>query len=170
MDCIKGNFIVIRQITDLLEALKDDQYASDLELFSGSTIGKHIRHIYDFYNIIVHANTNISLDYSNRVRDPLMEVSSSHARHAFHALNARLLLIDPHARIEVCTDFDIDENDCQVQVESTIGRELMYAYDHAVHHLAIVKMGIRTAFPEVEVPKTLGVASSTQNFHKDLYK
>ena len=47
---------------------------------------------------------------------------------------------------------------------SSMGRELQYAFDHAIHHLAIIRMGLETHFPEIPVDKDLGVAPSTLKF------
>jgi hypothetical protein len=34
-------------------------------------------------------------------------------------------------------------------------------YDHAVHHLAIIKIGIRCSFPQWIIDRDLGVSPST---------
>ena len=40
-------------------------------------------------------------------------------------------------------------------------RKPMYAYDHAVHHLAMIKIGMKEACPAVRVGKNIGAAPST---------
>jgi hypothetical protein len=52
-------------------------------------------------------------------------------------------------------------NGTRPMATSSIGRELLYAYDHAVHHLAIIKLGIKAEIPDVEIDSNIGVAAST---------
>lgn len=51
-------------------------------------------------------------------------------------------------------------NEAQI-IESTIGREVMYAFDHAVHHMAIIKIGLIENFPDKTIDVNLGIAPST---------
>ena len=37
----------------------------------------------------------------------------------------------------------------------------MFAYDHALHHLAIIKMGLLSAFPQIKVDENMGVSPAT---------
>ena len=161
MDCRKGSVLVISQINDILVHLNDEQYHTPLALFNGSTIGKHIRHIYDFYNSVVLSKDKGELDYAHRDRDLEIEINTERAHFCFGCLIENINLLDEDAAIDVVTEFDLDESTLRKRVPSSIGRELMYAYDHAVHHLAIVKMGLRTAFPEFSLDENMGVAPST---------
>jgi len=38
---------------------------------------------------------------------------------------------------------------------------LLFFYDHAIHHLAIIKIGLLCHFPHVQAEKDLGVSPST---------
>jgi hypothetical protein len=42
-----------------------------------------------------------------------------------------------------------------------MGREMVFVYDHAIHHLAIIRIGLQVHFPEVDVDVHLGVSPST---------
>lgn len=165
MDCKNGSLLILDQIKSVLTTIDEKQYGEGLDLFSGSTIGKHIRHIFDFYNSIAHIKDG-HLDYALRDRDPQIEVNPVYSINAFEALKSKIMDMDVKAMIHVMTDFDLNSDDCQDCVGSTIGRELMYAYDHAVHHLAIVKMGIKSHFPEVQLNNNIGVASSTLKYQE----
>ena len=48
-------------------------------------------------------------------------------------------------------------------VESTLERELVYNIEHAVHHMAMIKIGLRQIAPEILIDKNFGVAQSTVN-------
>jgi len=48
-----------------------------------------------------------------------------------------------------------------VKVDTTFNRELLYAIEHTVHHMAIIKIGMLLNYPNVTVPENFGVAEST---------
>jgi hypothetical protein len=66
----------------------------------------------------------------------------------------------------VKADFSADQRDARPIVQSSIGRELLFAYDHAVHHLAIIRIGIKAACPDVLLPASVGVAPATVKYHQ----
>ncbi len=166
MNGSQGTKHMIGQINDLLCQLDDTAYAKPISLFKGGTLGQHFRHILDFYNCLVAGALLGELDYSKRARNPLMETKIEVAKDSFNAILDKLSQFSEEQRVKVVTDFSIDENGVRSVVISSVGRELMYAYDHAIHHLAIIRMGIQTAFPEVELCESLGVAPSTVKHSK----
>ena len=50
-------------------------------------------------------------------------------------------------------------------VESNAMRELIYNIEHAVHHMAIIKIGVREVAPYVTLPHDFGIAASTLRFN-----
>ncbi|MBK7410730.1 MAG: hypothetical protein IPJ40_23360 [Saprospirales bacterium] len=73
MNCKEGNELMLRQIDALLALVEQDVYARPLDLFNGSTIGQHIRHILNFYEAVVSGATAGLVDYAKRERDPQIE-------------------------------------------------------------------------------------------------
>jgi hypothetical protein len=153
------------QIKDLLIKLNAVQYNEELLLFNGSSIGGHVRHIYDFYECILSGESTI--DYNCRNRNTLIQTNISTATSAFDELMLKVTYLNINDQVKVVGDFNHKEI-AKETVNSTIGRELMYAYDHSIHHLAIIKMGIRTHFKNVIVHDNLGVAPSTIRYNKTI--
>ena len=139
-------------------------YVSPVEIFSGATIGKHVRHIYDFYQTIIKGAKDQLLDYNARDRDPLIELSPLHAIQVFTELSKEIFSMDELRFVQIRSDYDPSCDDDRCLVNSSIGRELLYAFDHAVHHLAIIKMGLVIQFPEFIIPSSMGVAPSTVKY------
>jgi len=166
MNCNQGTQNMIVQISDLLCQLDNVAYAKPIPLFKGGTLGQHFRHILDFYNCLIEGALLGQLDYAKRARNPLMETQIEVAKDSFIVLLDKAEKLDEAKRLKVLTDFSAKETEERIIVYSSVGRELMYAYDHAIHHLAIIRMGIQTAFPEVKVCESLGVAPSTVK-HKE---
>ena len=150
---------MIDQILAILKLIKDEEYNQPLEMYNGSSVGKHFRHIFDFFNCIL-AQTQSELDYCLRPRDSQIEVNREYAQNAFKNLSVALLNLNEERDLVVHADFELEEG-VRPTVRSTVGRELMYAYDHAVHHLAIVKIGLKSINPSINISSDLGVAAST---------
>ena len=130
-------------------------------MFNGSSIGQHFRHIYDFYECLLKGIGDGRIDYAKRERDVRIETEPLYAKAAFQKISAQLCDLDENRNFVVLADFSSELNTERPSVESSVGRELMYAYDHAVHHLAIIKMGLKTDCPSFHVAKNIGVAPST---------
>lgn len=161
MNCKQGTEIIISQMTDLLGKIAGETYAQPLQLFNGSSIGQHFRHIVDFYGCLSRGVADGRVDYAQRQRDPRIETEPNYAANVLREFFDKMNGMEETAMVEVVADFSSDFNESRPVVQSTVGREMMYAYDHAVHHLAMIKMGLKAAAPQVEVDKNLGVAPST---------
>lgn len=161
MNCKQGTEIIIEQMTELLGRIAPDVYSQSLPLFNGSSIGQHFRHIVDFYGCLSRGVVDGRVDYAMRQRDPRVETEPDYAAGILNGFFTQMNESDESASIEIMADFSSELNESRPVVLSTVGREMMYAYDHAVHHLAMIKMGLKVAAPSVEVNRNLGVAPST---------
>lgn len=160
MKCTDGAILLIDQIIDTIGVIKDDEYDRSLDVYNGSTMGKHFRHIFDFFNCLLIQKDNETVDYCLRKRDDQLETNRLYAIERFNLLKQNIQGLDESQPLVVHADFEISEG-VRPKVHTTVGREVMYAYDHAVHHLAIVKIGIKTINPDADINKNMGVAAST---------
>ena len=148
-------------MTDLLGRIAGETYAQPLQLFNGSSIGQHFRHIVDFYGCLYRGVEEGRVDYAQRQRDTRIETEADYAAGVLNDFFEKIGAMDEAANVEVVADFSSELNETRPVVQSTVGREMMYAYDHAVHHLAMIKMGLKATSPSLEVDRNLGVAPST---------
>ncbi|MBU6340597.1 MAG: hypothetical protein KGS48_03805 [Bacteroidetes bacterium] len=149
---------IVRQINELLYQFDSDSYARPLPAFDGGTIGQHFRHILEFFQRLEHAKDAPWVDYAARNRNPLYETDAQLTAAAFENFATQLHLFNIQNPILIKAEFlDAD----RPEFDSSMGRELLFAYDHAIHHLAIIKIGLRMYFPEISIENTLGVSPST---------
>lgn len=169
MSAQHGTLAVTAQIADLLAALNQDIYIQPLPLFQGSTIGQHIRHILEFYTCLFEGRACARVDYSSRARNIRIAEQLDVARALLDGIADTVDQLDEHQWLNIDSEFGepIEGDDRPVYI-SSMGRELQYAFDHAVHHLAIIRMGIQVYFPDVVIDPELGVAPSTLRFRKML--
>lgn len=161
MDCKKGTSLLTRQITALLNAITPEAYAYPLEVFNGSTLGHHFRHIFDFYDCLLRGAIAKEVDYATRQRNAQLELDPAYAMARFDELSLRLDGLRDEEALHVRADFSSHVQDARPLVASTFGRELMFAYDHAIHHLAMIQIGLRDAMPGLPLDEKLGLAPST---------
>lgn len=164
MNCKQGTQHIVTQITNLLDCVDTKAYKQPLNIFKGSTLGQHFRHILDFYQCLLNGLDQSLVDYSSRQRDPKAEIDPGYARQAFMNLAVSVDQLPESQTVMVRTDFFNDEKNRRPIVQSSIGRELMFAYDHAVHHLAMIKIGIGVACPDLELDENLGMAPATVKY------
>jgi Uncharacterized protein conserved in bacteria len=163
MNSKDGTLQMNGKILKLLHQIDDKAYRKSLKIYSGSSLGSHFRHILDFYNCLLEGIDKGTIDYSNRERSESIETKTLEAQKAFIRVNEAVADLEDDRPIAVLADFSGHRRPL---VNSTVGRELMFAFDHTIHHMAIIKMGIQANFPEIDMDEQLGVAPSTQKIRE----
>ncbi|MCB0534160.1 MAG: hypothetical protein KDD14_18295, partial [Saprospiraceae bacterium] len=130
---------IIQQINQVIKQLIAEDYQRQLAEFEGNTLGQHFRHILEFFQCLEDGVKSGTVDYAARNRNPTYESRPDIATAAFEAFAHALPTFDMQAPVLVRAEFGSDERPCY---ESTVGRELLFVYDHAIHHLAIIKIGL----------------------------
>jgi len=162
MNSKQGNAAIITQIRLLLDQLPQPAYTLPLEVLHGSSVGQHFRHILDFYQCLLRDIPSGTVNYAHRDRNPLMESLPEAAGEMFEKLNNAIQDLDDSGPLTVLGDFSAQiEDDQRPALHSSVGRELMYAHDHAVHHLALIRIGIKEAAPGIGFDPHLGYAPAT---------
>lgn len=150
----KPVLMITGQIRQLAEMLGDAVWTVPVEVLSGATTGQHVRHIFGLFQQLQQGYDTGVVNYDNRVRHTTSETSVAAALAELEEVEAGLksenktLLLQYHNPAG------------DVEVSTNYARELHYCLEHAIHHLAIVKSGLRAIGIE-GVPADLGVAFST---------
>lgn len=167
MHLIETSNSILDQLSDLAIQLNDDEFCSELSLLSGNTIGKHMRHIIEFFEMLITGSDDGLVNYDMRDHNPKLEKD-------------RLLMIDriryiknKIGKLELGRDtfLEVSYTHCdedRIRLKSSIARELAYNIEHAVHHMAIIQISIQTLFPSISLPAQFGVAFSTIRFRESL--
>lgn len=147
---------ILSQLSAVLSEMTNDEYTLPIELFSGASVSQHTRHILEFYICLLDQNGD-SVNYDIRKRDQRLEQNVSFTIETINDIIIRLPLLDTKKSVMLCGI----QGGQEIQVPSSLPRELLYAIEHMVHHMAIIKMGLLLNFPHVLIPKDFGVAEST---------
>ncbi len=152
---------IIGQVSLLVQQLNADEYARPLPVFSDNSVGKHVRHIVEFYQCMFEGVQTGLVDYDNRVRVIQLETDINYVLNVISDISFQTIELN---------DSTLFTNVCygkfSQQVQTTTFCELVYNIEHAVHHLAIIKIGLLQSFPHVVIPENLGVADSTVKYQQ----
>jgi hypothetical protein len=151
----------LQQGEALLGALNDDQYTRKLPVAFNASIGGHYRHCLDHFRSLLEAVESGELNYDHRERGTLVENDRFAALNATRELRDRYERVDPvfvSRLMPVTCKTSYASGGSQVSV-SSVGREMMYAVAHAVHHYALI--GVMGGIMGLTMPPGFGVAPST---------
>jgi len=147
----------IEQFKTVLSKLPNNCYTKSCDTLSGASIGEHTRHIIELYQCLLLGYDATELSYDNRKRDKQIEqdlgVAVEQLQHIQESLER------PNKKLIVSYDL----NGKASRLESNYFREVMYNLEHAIHHLALIKVAINE-FTELTLPDSFGVAPSTMQY------
>lgn len=149
---------IIDSLSMALDLCEPDQYSMPLPLLSGSTIGEHTRHIIEFFQCLSSGIEVGEVDYGKRVRNRLLETDKKYAIETFRSIQTSLPVEEKHCQLQNEAKNEIPP----LAVSSGYYRELVYTIEHAIHHMAIIKIGLKSL--QLPVDKNFGVAPSTLEY------
>lgn len=150
----------LMQLAEVVGQLTDADYARPLAVLSGNTVGKHIRHILEFYQLLVSSAETGHVNYDRRQRDGQLEVDTTEALQCIGTIDRAIHRLNLNQPLHLEADLSVAGAE-SIQILSTVARELLYNIEHAIHHMALIQVALRNAFPGVVVPEHFGVAYST---------
>lgn len=160
---------ILQQLHGLVAQLDETEYNAKLDLLNDNSIGRHVRHIMEFFDILIHENKQGKISYDKRLRSPIHESEAEAALQKLEELIEGLDQLNVDFAVVVEVKYGDDSNEI-TQLTSSVARELAYNIEHAIHHMAIIKMAVQTVFPRVKLTDDFGVAYSTIRYGKSLLK
>jgi uncharacterized damage-inducible protein DinB len=152
-DCVDELALLVERTTDA------DYVATPPGGVSGS-IGAHVRHCLDHVQAVLEAMPGGTMSYDRRGRQVALEQRRDLAAEALRAAVARLDGLGREAAdAPVTLVTQVDRSGGRVRVASSLGRELVFALQHTIHHQATV--AVLLSERGVTVPPAFGYAPST---------
>ena len=151
---------ILDQLSGALHQIRSEDFSRASETLSQSTIGQHFRHTLEFFLCLEVALQTGRLSYDERFRDRLIETDKSVALECIGRVREFVTSISGCVPLQLQTGYD-PSNDSTVTIDTNSNRELAYNIEHAVHHMALIKVGIKELAPYVVLDHDFGVAAST---------
>jgi uncharacterized damage-inducible protein DinB len=156
---VQVNIDYLNQAAQLVEGLSDAVFRNNALPPFNSGVGKHLRHILDFYAAFLTRSEG-RIDYDRRLRDARVEAERPAAVASIQSVCAGLASIkDLDETVWSSNDETAGAPMGSRYRQSTIGRELQFLASHTVHHFAMIAFLLHAQ--GVAVPKAFGVAPST---------
>jgi hypothetical protein len=160
---LSASYGVLRQLRSLAGALTPQQYSAPLELLHGNTIGKHYRHVIEFYQCLLQNTPEVN--YDRRKRDIVLETDSSIAIAIINDITAALQNITEADIKSLVYEADFsDTGETYITMPTSFERELAYNIEHAVHHMAILQIVVNHYYKHIQLEEGFGVAASTLRY------
>lgn len=155
---------VLDQLEVVLMQMKEEDYRQLIPSLDAS-IGKHVRHILEFYLCLFEGLEKGKINYDTRRRDKSVETDRKVALDLIGDIKTRIegQKGDPELALNLKYGDITNQN---IVLSTNYGRELAYNIEHTIHHLAIVKQGFKEIFQDIQLPENFGIASSTVRYMK----
>jgi uncharacterized damage-inducible protein DinB len=155
---------ILTQLTNLVSQIHEHDFVRPAETLGNSTIGQHLRHTLEFFICFENGVRDGVINYDKRAHDKLIESDKYIALSSIERIrNFVDTLTEKPLRLQV--GYDLDKEDF-LTLETTATRELVYNIEHAVHHMAIIKIGIREIASYIKLSPDFGIAASTIRYRE----
>ncbi len=164
MNMLKSNAIhQLNELNSLLTQLNPEEYNKSLKLLQGGTIGKHVRHVLEFYQcILLHDNSIVN--YDKRVRNLMLETCVVYASDKLTEIIDSIEVVKTETNLILQVEYGEDTQ----ELTSSFNRELIYNIEHTIHHLAILRIAVHSEFQHITLSESFGYADSTIRYMKSL--
>lgn len=153
---------VFIQLSSSLDQLSGQEYIQPCNNLSNNTIGQHVRHIIELFQCLEKGYDEGLVNYEKRKRDIAIETDKNLAASLLKEVYDQLDRPDKEMILEACYD---DLAGDPIKIPTNYYREVAYNLEHTIHHMALIRVGIREV-STIELPADFGVASSTVKYRK----
>ena len=154
---------ILNQLSDLVIELKNDDYTTPSKTLSNSTIGQHLRHTLEFFICLEQGYERGVVNYDQRGHDKLIETDKYLALSTIQKITEFISAKQSDQPLQLQVGYN-SHNEEIITIETNYYRELIYNIEHAVHHMAIMKIGIREVALYINLTADFGVAVSTLRY------
>jgi uncharacterized damage-inducible protein DinB len=148
-----------KDLAEALGQLTHSQYTTSCITLSGSSIGQHVRHVVELFQCLLNGYESGVVDYDSRPRNQAIATRKETALDCLADIRTNVSHSDKSMRLH--TSFGREAKPCVIS--TTYFRELLYNIEHAIHHMALIRIGITEA-TEIQLPQEFGVAPSTLKY------
>ena len=108
----------------------------------------------------MHGIPNGIVNYDLRDRDVFLENNTLEALTLIANLKKEIKSVVGTQVLSLALSYE-ENKDKQIEIKSNVDRELVYNIEHAVHHMALIRIGLKAIESDIDLPEDFGIASST---------
>lgn len=167
MELIAACTNILKQISDALGQMEDKDFVRPSLSLSHASVGQHVRHTVEFFICLEMGFELGVVNYDKRPHDKIIESDRVLALATIERIGEFIQKQTQNRMLKLEVGYNPHDEKC-VTIETNYLRELTYNIEHAVHHMAIMKIGIREVAPYVHIPSDFGVAVSTVRYKESV--
>ena len=154
---------LLNQLETVIAQINKEDFIRPSQTLSGSSLGQHIRHTLEFFLCLESGVESGIVNYDNRRHDKELETNQTLALAAL--LRIRYFVASQKSNIALKFEAAYNRHGSDsLLLDTNYLRELAYNIEHAVHHMAILKIGMHETAPYVMIHDNFGVAASTVRY------
>ena len=146
MKLFRDNIDLISRLLALIELLDNDRWKYKIYSINNETIGRHYRHIADFYLQLITGINSGYIDYDKRARNLSFEENINIAKVTLEEISNNL---EAHTIKDKFLRINMNKSMGSGPMDSSLKRELMFVYYHAIHHAHIIQIAVSNEFPNL---------------------
>ncbi len=156
---------ILSELKNFIGQMDEKKYRQPVEPLSNSTIGQHTRHTVEFFQcVILQAEAGV-VNYDKRQHNHVMEEFPEVAMQALDAIAEKIKSNYSDKPLMLETTLSDNQDDFSL-IPTSFHREWCYALEHAIHHMAIIRIGLKLIAPEVKVAENFGVGPATVKYRQ----
>ena len=148
-----------------MSEIDEKDYVIPSRALSGASIGQHLRHTLEFFICFEKGIEQGIINYDKRAHDKVIENDKFVALACIEKTAAFVKDLNLNKTLILEAGYDLKKEEL-ITIPTNVSRELVYNVEHAVHHMAIMKIGIREVAPYVNLLPDFGVAASTIRYQE----
>ncbi|MGK7395830.1 MAG: hypothetical protein ACNS62_14725 [Candidatus Cyclobacteriaceae bacterium M3_2C_046] len=158
---------VLNQMSSALEQVKPEDFTKPIDLLHQATIGQHSRHILEFFSCLIDGSRQSHLNYDLRQRDQHMQNDKAATLAKIDHIKQQINAANLSEKLLLEVNYSPNRDEMQ-NIETNFLRELVYNIEHAIHHMALLRIGLNRIAPYVKLPEEFGLARSTLYYRKNI--
>lgn len=158
---------ILQQLADVMRQLDSADFVRPSVSLSQATIGQHVRHTLEFFQCLERGLPKGVVNYDEREHNELLQENRELALQVIDQITTFLRNREGNVSLSLEVGYERSSDRTQT-VPSNYFRELTYNIEHAVHHMALIKIGLWEVAPRVALPVDFGVAVSTLRHQESL--
>jgi hypothetical protein len=163
MNALEACLQILNQLSNLVHQIDENDYIKPSDALSRSTVGQHLRHTVEFFLCFKNGYESGVVNYDKRAHDRLIESDKFIALGTIERISEFVSLLRTERRLKLEVGY-ATTNDVFETVDTNAMRELVYNIEHAIHHMAIMKIGLREVASYIKLPPDFGIAASTLRY------
>ena len=153
---------VIASLKNLEESIVkggDKLYQEPCQFLSNASIGQHTRHIIEMFQCLYDGYEIGRFSYDKRARNQQIETDLTYAVACIQQIAADMNKEDKNL---ISVYWIKDE---EYEIRTNYFRELMFNFDHCIHHQALIRVAFETS-TDIQLSADFGLSPSTIEFKK----